>query len=178
MRLGTGALYTTRSVLSGVEIMSSLFGLSLRAYLAGTWRIERNIDDRRTALPQSFTGEAVFEGDADCRYREEGTLRIGDRIIRASQSHRWAFADNHADVSFADGRPFHRVTLDDHGADAIHDCPPDLYRVSYHFETPDRWRQRWHVTGPRKDYTLESVFTRLHHVIDPVQSPPDQSETR
>jgi len=153
--------------------MSSLFGMSLRAYLDGDWHIARGIEDRRTGIPQSFIGAASFgrDGDASLLYREDGALRIGDGTIRASQSHRWRFTDAHADVSFADGRPFHRVGLDGHQAEARHDCPPDLYRVSYRFETPDRWRQEWCVSGPRKDYTLESVFTRLHSAADPVHSP-------
>ncbi len=163
------------SAVSGVEMMSSLFEMSLRAYLIGDWRIEREIEDRRPNRPQSFAGRASFTGEGEdvLLYREDGTLHIGDTAIHASQSHRWHFVEAHADVSFADGRPFHQVKLDGHHADALHDCPPDLYRVSYHFQTQDCWRQQWHVTGPRKDYTLESVFTRLHSVAHPVQSPPE-----
>ncbi len=175
MRFGTDALYTTLSAVSGVAIMSSLFGMSLRAYLAGPWHIDRRIEDRRTTLPQSFDGTAVFveTGTDALLYREEGTLVTGNRTIRATQSHHWQCAPDHADVAFADGRPFHRVVLDGHRAGAVHDCPPDLYRVAYRFETPDCWWQTWHVTGPRKDYTLESVFTRLHRPVHPVQSSRD-----
>lgn len=152
-----------------------LFGRSMRAYLAGAWRIERRIADRRGGRDGSFTGGAVFSaaGARVLHYREDGTLRMDGRAMKASQVYLWRFGGEGADVAFADGRPFHRVAPRTNAATALHDCPPDTYRVAYRFETADRWYQRWIVTGPRKDHTLESVFTRLHPSGDPVHPPPD-----
>ncbi len=62
-------------------------------------------------------------------------------------------------VFFDDGRPFHTVPA--HGAEALHDCPPDTYRVRYTYDATDTFSTRWHVTGPRKDAVLRTQFTRL-----------------
>ena len=161
--------------MSGVASMTTLFGTALRDWLAGNWRIERRIDDRSAGEASDFTGEATFapDGPAALLYRESGTLRSGGRALRATQSHRWTFTASSAEVAFADGRPFHAVAPVGRNAEALHDCPPDLYRVRYRFETPERWRQTWHVTGPRKDYTLESLFTRLRPAALPVKGPRD-----
>ena len=151
-----------------------LFGLDLRAYLAGSWQIERQIKDRRTGRMTSFYGQAEFEAadDVALDYSENGWLDTGTRTLKASQRYHWSFDEGGAGVWFADGRPFHRVVIAYGAASAQHDCPPDLYRVAYAFEAAHHWRQTWHVTGPRKDYTLESLFTRLHRAPVPVQSPP------
>ena len=163
-----------RHVLSGVKIMARgfLFGLSLRDYVAGIWRIARQIDDRRAETVGAFRGEGRFDaqGSGAYLYRESGILSVNGVQFPAARNYRWIFTDGGADIAFADGRPFHRLQPEGHGATALHDCPPDLYRVRYAFETPDRWRQAWTVSGPRKDYTSESVFTRLHPPADPVQS--------
>ena len=152
-----------------------LFGLPMRGYLEGTWRLDRRIEDRRGASDGVFSGEARFaaEGTDALHYREDGTMRMGTHTMKASQAYRWQFDARGADVAFTDGRPFHRVAPREGTATALHDCPPDTYRVVYRFETPDRWRQRWIVTGPRKDHTIESVFTRLHPPGDPVHPAPE-----
>jgi len=149
-----------------------LFGLTPRAYLAGWWRVDRTILDRRAGASGRFDGKARFEraGETALDYREEGEMRMGGASFRASRSYRWEFDEDDARVLFPDGRPFHRLPPE--GDTALHDCPPDTYRVTYRFETADRWCQRWIVTGPRKDHTLESVFTRLHPPGDPVHLAP------
>ncbi len=150
-----------------------VFGLSLHAYLADDWHLARRIDDRHTKTAMHFTGTARFETmDATTLlYSEEGRLQNGALTLNASQRYRWLFDPGGADVQFSDGRAFHRVAPRDNRASAYHDCTPDRYDVRYRFETQDRWYQHWTVTGPRKNYILESVFTRLHHAAYPVQSP-------
>ncbi len=146
----------------------------LRAYLAGVWRLDRWVDDRRAGRAMRFAGEARFEPDGGAlSYREDGTLDTGAGILRAVRRHRWTFEGPGARVSFDDGRPFHQVAPRGGRAADVHDCPPDLYRVAYAFETSDRWTATWRVSGPRKDYTLESLYTRLHPGALPVQSPRD-----
>ena len=61
-------------------------------------------------------------------------------------------------VFFEDGRPFHWFS--DAQSAASHDCPPDLYAVSYGFgDWPESWSARWQVSGPRKDYRMESLYS-------------------
>ncbi len=135
----------------------------LRAYLLGAWEIRRTLDDRRNGARGSFEGRAVFApGDAGTlAYREEWRLALGGFETLAHQSYLYAFPVPHrAEVSFADGRPFHPLDLRDGQWDAEHVCAADLYRGRFRAEGPERWFVLWTVTGPRKDQSLESRFTR------------------
>lgn len=152
----------------------TLFGTDLRDYLTGGWHLTRQIEDRRAGQRLSFSGIARFDANAPAAllYSETGTLNTGHGgAVEATQRHRWTFTDDGAAVAFADGRPFHRVTLEGQHAADLHQCPPDLYHVTYDFNAPDEWHAIWTVHGPRKDYTLNSRYTRLHPGDHPVQCP-------
>jgi hypothetical protein len=97
-------------------------------------------------------------------YREEGCLALGGFETLAHQSYLYAFPAtrraHRAEVRFADGRAFHALDLRDGQWSAEHVCAADLYRGRFRAEGPDRWSMLWTVTGPRKDQSLESLFTR------------------
>ena len=141
-----------------------LFGFSLRSFLVGGWRVEREIDDHRAGRTAQFEGEAVFtSADRALDYLETGHLSIDRQIHEASQRYHWTFpAYDCADVLFSDGRPFHSIALTWHSADTVHHCAPDDYAGLYRFDTPTQWYLTWRVTGPRKNYTSHSLYTRLH----------------
>jgi hypothetical protein len=155
--------------------------LDLRAYLLGTWTVERSLLDRATGTRGTFTGVVRFtpldhgEGGrapggrhgGGLRLHEEGTLSwpsftgepttgpaSRDYLLRATES------PESMDMSFADGRPFHRMGFGAQDGHARHWCAPDTYRVSYTMTGPDEFRYRWDVTGPAKDQVLESVLRR------------------
>ncbi len=138
----------------------------LRAYLVGAWQIRRTLDDRRKGAQGRFEGRATFiPGDENTlTYREEGRLALGGFETLAHQSYLYAFPAPHrahrAEVRFADGRPFHALDLSNGHWSAGHDCAEDLYRGRFRAEGADRWSVLWTVTGPRKDQSLESRFTR------------------
>ncbi|MGP1397444.1 MAG: DUF6314 family protein [Inquilinaceae bacterium] len=134
----------------------------LRAYLIGSWTVERRILDRRPRRRGSFTGRAVFAEDGDgLRYRETGRLRIGDHDAPAEQIHRYEFpAPSAAAVFFRDGRPFHRLDLTTGRARAVHPCHPDLYRARFKVLRPDAWCVLWRVTGPSKRLRLATLYSR------------------
>lgn len=136
----------------------------LRAYLTGSWTVERRILDRRLRRHGSFTGRSVFAEDRDedgLRYRETGRLRIGDHDAPAEQIHRYAFpTPSAAAVFFRDGRPFHRLDLATGRARADHACDPDLYRARFKVLGPDAWCVLWRVTGPRKTLRLATTYIR------------------
>ena len=64
------------------------------------------------------------------------------------------------EVAFHDGRPFHRFAAGESGAGTDHLCGADLYRVAYDWSAWPDWRAVWEVTGPRKDYRMESRYRR------------------
>lgn len=131
------------------------------AAFAGSWTIERTIEDACAGRAGRFTGEARFTSAAiGLAYRERGTLRLGDaQPLKAIRSYLWREGGaGTIAVLFEDGRLFHRFAADETRPEAVHDCPPDRYRVRYDFARWPRWQSEWRVQGTRKDYVLVSTF--------------------
>ncbi|OAN84345.1 hypothetical protein A8B78_07325 [Jannaschia sp. EhC01] len=129
------------------------------ADLEGRWRVLRDIDDRRAGLTGRFEGEALWSPDADgLTQTEAGVLRYATAApMQATRRYLWREDGDGLHVFFDDGRPFHTVPAQ--GQEALHDCPPDIYRVRYTF-AENAFTTVWHVTGPRKDAVLTTYFTR------------------
>lgn len=128
----------------------------------GAWRLDRRIDDRLSGRPGRFEGGAglAVQGQG-LRYREEGTLVLGDGpALAAHRDYLWARDGDGIAVRFADGRPFHRFVPHGRAPGTDHPCGPDLYRVTYDFGPWPRWSAEWSVTGPAKDYTMVSLYRR------------------
>lgn len=141
----------------------SLLGVTdLRAFLAGGWKLSRTIDDRRAGQRGTLEGAAVFTPEGDgLVYREEGVLDLDGYRGSVMQAYRYSFSAPHrAEVAFRDGGLFHALDLSRGVWAAEHVCADDLYRGNFRVEGPDRWRVSWAVTGPRKDQTLISRYSR------------------
>ena len=119
-----------------------------KAGLIGLWRIDRHIADAR-GPDAVFSGRGTFEAAPEdpalLTWREVGTLRIGEAPpMAADRSYRWQFtAQGHVHISFEDGRPFHDFDPHEAAPSARHDCPPDIYDVSYDFSRDEEWRSVW-----------------------------------
>lgn len=127
------------------------------ADFAGTWSIARSIVPA-SGPRATFEGTARWAPGADgLDYVEQGVLRMeGAAPMQAERRYRWS-----ADLSvyFDDGRFFHTVPA--RGGQTTHFCDPDTYSGSYDFADWPRFSVHWDVQGPRKDYRMTSVFTRL-----------------
>lgn len=126
----------------------------------GRWLLTKEITDRRGPEAR-FEGDArIEEGPTAWAYVETGTLTLGaGEGISAERRYCWTASTAGIEVAFDDGRPFHVLPLT--GGDALHDCPPDTYRVRYDFGGwPLHWTATWHVTGPRKDYDMVCRYQR------------------
>lgn len=135
----------------------------LAAYLAGRWRLDREIVDAVGARIGTFAGRAdlTTEDAWTLRYHERGTLELGAHSGEATRALRYHLTDpGRADVHFDHGGFFHTVDLRDGGCRAEHLCVADLYRVTYRIAGPDDWSQEWTVTGPAKAHTIRSAFRR------------------
>ena len=143
----------------------------LRAYLLGSWSVDRTLWDRTSGARGTFIGVARFSPTDDAgglAFHEEGTVRLptpdgGTFTGPATRDYRLQPADSPdaMDMTFPDGRPFHRMSFQDAASQDDHWCDPDTYRVTYTLRGPDEFGYSWDVQGPRKDQLLESVLRRL-----------------
>ena len=134
-----------------------------RADFAGVWQVLRQITDRRAGQGGQFSGQAALtpDGPSGLRYAETGQMQIGTGpALRATRRYLWLFDGALVTVQFDDGRPFHHFTAMGLAAGTDHLCGDDMYRVRYDFTLWPDWTACWEVSGPRKDYRLESRYWR------------------
>jgi hypothetical protein len=135
------------------------------AFLRGWWRLERRLNDHRSGVCGTFTGDAEFAAMDDrmvLRYEERGLLRSGGHTAPARRALLFrALPDGTADVRFADGREFHVLDLRSGQWTARHRCGADEYVVSYLVRAPGWLEERWHVTGPSKAYETVTTLRRI-----------------
>ena len=122
----------------------------------GHWALRKEICHAK-GKPAQFAGQAVWTPEGDgLAYVETGKLTMADgAAFTAQRRYLWTPP---LTVHFDDGRFFHQVPPG--GGAALHDCPPDTYRVTYDFKDWPRWSALWQVTGPRKDYVMRCDYTR------------------
>lgn len=139
------------------------------ADFAGRWRLERRILDRLAGVEGRFEGEATLTpapalpgAPATLLYAERGLLTLGTAPpMTAERRYLWAQGpDGRIAVRFDDGRPFHGFDPGAGTVEAAHRCDPDDYRVAYDFAAWPDWQSTWNVTGPRKNYRMESRYRR------------------
>lgn len=133
------------------------------ADFAGRWHMSRRIDDSQAGRTGLFEGVAVLSPEGDgLRYDESGELRLeGGPGLKATRRYHWRQeGDGAIAVRFDDGRDFHRFDPSGGVVSAWHDCPPDLYEVSYNFTRWPEWQASWRVRGPRKDYLMVTDYRR------------------
>lgn len=128
----------------------------------GTWRFRRKILDR--LLGQTSEAEGCLDlsrCDEGLVYDEQLTLHIpGQAPILGTRRYLWRPGPRGIEVRFEDGRPFHRIGLAQDRCEDLHHCDPDTYAVSYDFADWPLWSAAWNVKGPRKDYSMETLFVR------------------
>jgi hypothetical protein len=132
----------------------------LRAWLAGVWRIDRQLTDLRLRQTGGLTGTVRFEPDGDgLRHVETGILRLGAYEGEAEQIYLYRFpAPGRAAVFRRDGSFFHDLDLTAGRAEVEHLCGADTYRARFAVRGPDRWEVEWRVTGPRKDQVIRTRY--------------------
>ena len=135
-----------------------------RADFLGEWTLSRRIDDLLTEQSGVFEGMARFSPveTTGAVYEESGLLRLGDAPpMTAERRYLWDFGEEAVTVRHADGRDFFSFAPGGRGAEIVHVCDPDIYRVIHDFTAWPRWQAIWTVTGPRKDYRLRSGWRRV-----------------
>lgn len=138
-------------------------------FLAGDWTVERQIRDHRGGQVGSFRGTASFRpcGEATAAhertltYVESGEVRLGGHRGPAGRRLLVLDAgDGTAQVLFADGREFYQLDMRTGSCTAAHPCRADRYYVTVRRLGADSFAETWRVTGPEKDYELQTTYTR------------------
>ncbi|MFD7664523.1 DUF6314 family protein [Streptomyces sp. NPDC059788] len=138
-------------------------------FLAGWWTVDRTVLDVRTGTQGTFRGTAHFrpEGPGDgaapgvLLHVEEGELTWNGATTPATRTLRLCpRPDGTADVTFADGRPFHDLDLRTGHWTTRHPCAADLYQGEFTVVSPGEWHLRWRVGGPAKSQLLRSVYRK------------------
>jgi hypothetical protein len=136
----------------------------LKAFLSGSWRIDRCLLDRRHSVAGKMIGEARFSPETNSLlYQERGSMTFGSYEGSVEQTHRYEFPDgtSRASVYFHDGRPFHELDLSRGLAFVAHACGADFYQGRFTALDDRRWQSAWNVAGPRKDQSIRTLYTRI-----------------
>jgi hypothetical protein len=128
-------------------------------WVAGEWRIDRELTDRAVGERGSFTGALVVTSDAaGYRWQESGTLRWAGRSLAAARTLGINRRDGQWWMTFGDGRLFHQWMV---GSPVRHPCAADTYHGLITRTSDDQFTTTWEVTGPEKDQLIVSRLTRI-----------------
>lgn len=129
------------------------------ALFEGTWVFNRSISGSGTSA-----GKATYikEGSDTLLYREDGLFTNLDGVsFQNFRMYCYRLENGLISVYFTDGKPFHTLQFDGDKATGHHLCACDHYDAEYLFEAPDRFRLSYKVKGPKKDYTIETLFQKI-----------------
>ncbi len=147
--------------------MKMLSVTRLRCYLNHDWHFKRRIIHHSSNQIATIDGvvswEKVSGVDAEqtLLYREHGVIQLASYKGKATQTYRYEFpSDAIAEVYFSDGRFFYTLNLTSTHCDIHHLCGADTYEGQFDVISKTEHHQRWRVTGPRKDYTSHTIFSR------------------
>lgn len=148
------------------QINGKIFG-----FLVGEWCVERRFEG---SYGGAFTGKANFTPQADelwtYRYTEQGELTDSEgKTFDANQSYCYRLADGTLQVlkrEASDWIVMHELAFRmEEGvaiAEHVHLCGQDHYAAIYRIDLNGNALEiAYTVSGPNKDYRIESLFERL-----------------
>lgn len=127
--------------------------------LTGKWRIERRISNGSRAQ-----GVAVITAAGG--YTESvTTLLANGQSIDGVRSYSIVQTVNQLELYFADGpdtgKLFQRFNTDKPAVTSTHHCKADTYVSTLSWRGDGTFTLAHQVRGPAKEYTIETVYTRL-----------------
>jgi hypothetical protein len=134
--------------------------------LIGSWSFNRLIEGQAT-----MQGIATFTplNEGSLAYREQGHLKLlNGTELQAERDYIFSKDDQGFRVFFKEDPPrlFHAISLSafsggELSGSAGHLCNLDDYQSTYTFLADGRFVVRHVVSGPRKDYTMMTTYTRV-----------------
>ena len=145
------------------KVLKSFEG-GLKNWLAGEWGLQRRMRSPDGRLMGAAKGRLVIDGS---RWLETGTvdMKLGPDETKEfgfNLEYRLSFGGGMT-VMFKDGRHFFDVSGTASRAAINHLCGQDRYIGSIRFYSlsnrPPAFSLYWHVTGPRKNYRMLTLYT-------------------
>ena len=140
------------------------------AFLLGTWRVDRRINDHRTGSLGTFRGVATFSEfvrsnasprTVSLRLHETGHLHLGTFRGLAERSLDFVQTDQSVvQTFFLSGQPFVNLDLRSGTSNSWHHCGLDHYEITFDVRSDDVYEETWRVSGPEKDFEATSVMKR------------------
>jgi hypothetical protein len=134
--------------------------------LIGSWSLDRVIEGQAT-----MQGLAVFTplDSGWLAYREQGHLKLANgTTVQAEREYFFSSSDGGFSVFFREDPPrlFHEISLSASSGGALsggarHLCKRDDYQSAYMFLPDGTFVVRHVVSGPSKDYTMNTIYTPL-----------------
>jgi len=141
---------------------------NLYHYLAHYWYFQRRVIHQYTSQVAYIDGTASWQNTDESDtvqsllYHETGVIRLENYTGTATQTYRYAFPSHTvAEVYFNDGHFFYTLDLTTSHCKIQHLCREDVYHGVFDAISETTYQQIWRVTGPRKDYTSRTTFSRL-----------------
>ena len=133
--------------------------------LEGRWHFHRTISNFGTV-----EGEATFKRSATeknlLHYREDGEWISKNGLNKVHREYLYQYQNEKISAYFAEqkDRLLHTLEFQKNGlATAKHLCACDLYAATYQFHNPDEFELTYRVEGPKKNYTMTTLFQRLQN---------------
>jgi hypothetical protein len=140
----------------------------LQHYLEHRWRFHRQVvhhhDNQVAYINGTASWQDMNKSDAvpALLYREIGTIQLAAYTGTATQKYCYTFPSHKvAEVYFSDGHFFYTLDLTTSHCEIQHPCGEDMYHGVFDAISETTYQQIWRVTGPHKDYTSHTIFTRL-----------------
>ncbi len=136
-------------------------------FLEGTWHFTRRISHYGQMQGTATFRKAPSNGN-QLHYREDGQLQSNDGTsMTAFREYNYRLENGVISVYFTDQKLFHTLIFDQTASDhttitatATHLCECDTYDATYTFKIPNEFFLRYTVKGPKKEFSIETIFQR------------------
>ncbi|MEM6661293.1 MAG: DUF6314 family protein [Pseudomonadota bacterium] len=131
----------------------------VQSYFQGQWQMVRIIENVREGVIGEVWGQVNFAADGDgLTCSEDGVLRFQGHDYHTGRISLWRFGpEDHIEVQYEDGRPFHDFLTRDPIALAIDGGA--RYEISYEFDT-ETWLSFWQMLGPGANFQMTTRYRR------------------
>jgi len=132
--------------------------------LSGSYTFERIVSSPH----MRFNGNATFliGNDNQILYREDGQYRMEDIEQTGYQKRIFIIEATQLSIYKSDNSLLHTFKMDNLQTfpvqlNHMHQCMDDRYSLTMDIHSNDSFRTLYVIGGPRKDYKIETVYTRI-----------------